>query len=82
MVWDRQCLEDSEQKDHLPIESINDKGVYRTAPATPDLVNYRTVANIINIVKHMGEYIELKDRSINYSIMRLFIEQPRLHRVC
>ena len=39
MLWDWQCLEDSEQKDLLPNEWINqsnnDKGDFRTAPATP-----------------------------------------------
>ena len=39
MVWDRQCLDDSEQKDHLMNESVNYEGVYRTAPATPGLLN-------------------------------------------
>ena len=42
MVYDRQCLEDSEQNDHSMNqwinESMNDKGVYRTAPATPGLL--------------------------------------------
>ena len=33
MVEYRQCLEDSEQKDHL----MNHGGAYRTAPATPGL---------------------------------------------
>ena len=41
-VWDRQCLEYSEQKDHLINEAINqsekDKGVYRTALATGGLL--------------------------------------------
>ena len=40
-VWDRQCLEDSEQKDDIIIQSINEiikcKGVYRTDLATPGL---------------------------------------------
>ena len=33
--WDEQCMEDSEQKDHSIIESVNYEGVYRTAPDTP-----------------------------------------------
>ena len=33
-IWNRQCLEDSKQKDHWMDERINYKGVYRTAPAT------------------------------------------------
>ena len=39
MVWDRQCLENSEQN-YLVLmnEWINDKYVYRTAPATQELV--------------------------------------------
>ena len=32
-IWDRQCLEDSKLKDHSMNELLNDKGVYRTAPA-------------------------------------------------
>ena len=47
MVWDRRCLEDSEQKDDSINQSINqsiiDKGVYRTAPATPGLLNTTAV---------------------------------------
>ena len=38
MVWDKECLEDSERKDHSINQSVNDKGVYRTAPATPGLL--------------------------------------------
>ena len=42
-VSDRQCLEDSEQKDDLInkwiIELINEEGVYRTATATMYLLN-------------------------------------------
>ena len=38
MVWDRQCLEDYEQKDDSISELINDKDVYRTVPATPGLL--------------------------------------------
>ena len=37
-VWDRQCLGDSEQKDDLVNESMNDEGVFRTAPATLGLL--------------------------------------------
>ena len=41
-VWDRQCLKDSERKDDLINQSmneiINEEGVYRTAPATPGLL--------------------------------------------
>ena len=36
MVWDTQCLEDSKGS---PNESVNDKGVCRTAPATAGLLN-------------------------------------------
>ena len=38
MVGDRQCLEDSERKDHLINECMNHEGVYRTAPATLGLL--------------------------------------------
>ena len=37
-VWDRQCLEDSERKDHSMNQLVNYEGVYRTAPATPGLL--------------------------------------------
>ena len=37
-VWDRQCLEDSEQKDDSINESVNHKGNCRTALATPALL--------------------------------------------
>ena len=36
---DRQCLEDSERKDYLNRLSVNHKGLYRTALATPGLLN-------------------------------------------
>ena len=39
MVWDLQCLEDSERKDNLMNKLINYKGVYRTAMAKPGLLN-------------------------------------------
>ena len=42
MAWDRQCVKDSEQKDHSLNEWMNEwmnyEGVYRTAPATPGLL--------------------------------------------
>ena len=28
-VWDRQCLEDSEQKDHRLNESVNEQSIYK-----------------------------------------------------
>ena len=40
-VWDRQCLEDYEQKDHLLSESMSDGGDCRTAPAKPGLLIIR-----------------------------------------
>ena len=40
-VWDRQCLEDFEQNVHSINESMNDKGVYRTAPAALGLLKRR-----------------------------------------
>ena len=41
-VWDRQCLEDSELKDHSMNELIvNDKGAFRTAPAIPGLLDIK-----------------------------------------
>ena len=37
-VWERECREDSEQKNHWISPWINYKGVYSTAPATPSLL--------------------------------------------
>ena len=41
-VWDRQCLEDFERKDHRfnesANESVNDEDPCRTAPATPGVL--------------------------------------------
>ena len=37
MVWDLWCHEDLEEKDESFSELINDRGVCRTAPATPGL---------------------------------------------
>ena len=39
MVWDIQHIEDSEQKDDLIDQSINHECVYRTALATPGMLN-------------------------------------------
>ena len=43
MVWDKQCLEDSKQKDHLTNEWMNEwmnhEAAYRPALATPGLLN-------------------------------------------
>ena len=41
MVCDLGYLEDSEEKADWLTESVNDKGVWRTAPATPGLLNTR-----------------------------------------
>ena len=38
-VWERQCFEEWEEKDHRVTCLINDKGVCKTAPATPGLLN-------------------------------------------
>ena len=39
MIWDRQCLEDSERKETYSIsQSMSDGGDCRTAPATPGLI--------------------------------------------
>jgi len=37
MVWDLYSFEDLEVKDRLLDLSVNDKGICRTAPATPGL---------------------------------------------
>ena len=50
-VWERQCLAESERKDHLLNELMNHKAVYRTAPATPGLLNTREV---FTALKAMG----------------------------
>ena len=41
MAWDRQCLEDSEQKDDRLNESMSKGGDCRTAPATAGLLNMK-----------------------------------------
>ena len=38
IVWDRQCLEDSEKKDDSINYLNNYDGVYRIPPVTPDLL--------------------------------------------
>ena len=40
-AWDRHCLEDSELKDDLINELMNDKAVYRTVPATAGVLKIR-----------------------------------------
>ena len=47
-VWNRQCHEDCERKDDLMNESMNYKGVCRTAMAKPGL---------------LITYVEFKDRN-------------------
>ena len=39
MVWDKQCFEDSEQNDDSINQSMGYEGIYRTAPATPCMLN-------------------------------------------
>ena len=41
--WDLWCFEDLEEKDDWLTETINDKGVCRTAPATPGLLKSNTL---------------------------------------
>ena len=51
-VWERQCLEDSEQKNHSTNEwmneLINDESVHRTTPATPSLLKTLYILKILN----------------------------------
>ena len=54
-VWDRQCLEDFERKDHRlnesANESVNDEGVCRKVPATPGvLISFLDLAVYMAIV--------------------------------
>ena len=44
-VWDRQCLDDFEQKDHILNESVNDDGFCRTALAKQGLLTTQTQTN-------------------------------------
>ena len=49
--WERQCLEDSELKDHSMNELINnDKCAFRTAPAIPGLLDIK-----IQFLKNLGD---------------------------
>ena len=41
-VWELWYFEDLEEEDRLLTELMNDEGVYRTAPATPGLLNIFT----------------------------------------
>ena len=57
-VWDRQCLEDSERKDDLMNELLNDKAVYRTATATPGLLKrtyYFKTQIIVQLFKNQNK---------------------------
>ena len=51
MVWDRPCLEDSEQMDDLLNELTNYKDVYRRAPAT---------LGLLEITCSMSQYVVKK----------------------
>ena len=66
-VWEQKGFEDLEEKDVS--ELINYKGVCRTAPATPGLLNVFTKDDSIS-------------QLMNQLITKLFVEQPRLHRDC
>ena len=52
-VGDTQCLEDSEQKDHLMNELFSNAGDCRTAPATLGMLN-------INVYVYWGSFISRK----------------------
>ena len=43
MVWEWRCSEDLEEKDDWFSYWINDKGVFRTAAATPGLLKIMTI---------------------------------------
>ena len=43
MVWDLWCFEDLEEKDRSVNQLISDRGVYRTAPATPGLLKIQHI---------------------------------------
>ena len=47
-VWDLWCFEDLEEKDDPINQSVNVRGVCRTAPATPGLFN-RKVKDVFYI---------------------------------
>ena len=68
MVWDRQYLEYSEQKDDSISELMNDKGVYITAPATPGLLNI-----LLNILLITGEWFlrEISKRNFLVTMEKL-----------
>ena len=66
-VWDRQCLEDSEQKDDINHDrlnqSVNDKGVYRTALATLVMVNILKAA-LVTLVQFF--------LNLNYNVVKKY----------
>ena len=47
MVLDLWCFEDSEEKDELISELINDGGACRTAPATPGLLKSLVITSLV-----------------------------------
>ena len=59
-VWEIQYFEDIFTKDDLINESVNDDGVFRTAPATPGvLINNKQIIckYIINILLQHDKYM-------------------------
>ena len=61
-VWDKQCIEDSKQKDHWLNQWmygwINYKGVYRTATASPGLLIIIWVLISMLLSTHVKPYAE------------------------
>ena len=90
MVWDGCCLEDCEQKDHSMnywiIELIMDKGVYRRAPATPDLLNISSLSQIKVQSTHFLEppppIVAITQLNFNFGRWKSVARQPLNHRWC
>ena len=75
-VWDLWCCEYLEQKDHSLTHSMNDEAVYRTAPATPGLLNIRLVyiyAIDLKITLCMVIFLNLPDLTVEQVHIKVFV---------
>ena len=61
-VWDWQCLEDSEKKEERLNEWIIHKGVCRTAPATPSLLNTSVILSVCQYIVYYSVYLKWSNR--------------------
>ena len=84
LTWDRQCVEDSEQKNDSINESMSDEGVYRTAPATPVCWTVESPQGLCEIFAH-GSFLGSSDFMMTdgNSLVQIFPDNPYgLSTVC